>query len=473
MTERWMLGALAAGALLGLAARVVEPVAGWFGLPRRWIWAAAMAGSLLLPATALAFPGALPHLRLPSWAPRLRPSAPPPPDGAAPAPASRDGLVAASPGPQPLSRAVLAAWLAASLATLTTFAWTRRRLRAACGPCVPRRIAGTRVMVSTRAGPMVLGLLDPEIVLPRWALDAEDESRVIVRHEREHVRAGDPWLLAAAALAVAALPWSLVLWWQHRRLRLAVETDCDARVLAAGESRRHYGQVLLRTASHPLFIPAPSLAWADPSSHLERRILAMTARTPRHRVLRAVPLAACACAVTAAACGVAAADGRREPTSPMGDRSPRIEVADGRLMRTDRLAGGTYLTVMGPVPGQGTFGLAYAFGSTPRTRTSPPPTQLPTVRRVKPGSPAARAGVREGDVIVSVNGRDGRAPFLFPDRSPGAAYAVRLRRGGAERDVRLVTGPPPSRAEAERHMALEAACSRRERAPSTGCMIPY
>ena len=56
----------------------------------------------------------------------------------------------------------------------------------------------------------------------------------------------------------------------------------------------------------------------------------------------------------------------------------------------------------------------------------------------------------------------------------GAAYALRLRRAGAERDARLVIGPPPSRAEAERLMALEVACSRREGLSSgTGCMPPY
>ncbi|HEX8246452.1 MAG TPA: hypothetical protein VF541_23305 [Longimicrobium sp.] len=66
MTNAWMLGALAAGALISLAALAAETAAGWFGLPRRWIWAAAMAGSLLLPVLSLASPGALPRLHLPS-----------------------------------------------------------------------------------------------------------------------------------------------------------------------------------------------------------------------------------------------------------------------------------------------------------------------------------------------------------------------------------------------------------------------
>src|SRR5262249_58279568 len=30
---------------------------------------------------------------------------------------------------------------------------------------------------------------------------------------------------------VGALPWNVALWWQRSRLRLAVEMDCDARVL--------------------------------------------------------------------------------------------------------------------------------------------------------------------------------------------------------------------------------------------------
>ena len=90
------------------------------------------------------------------------------------------------------------------------------------------------MLVSDRAGPLVLGLLDAQIVLPRWTLDEPDECRLIVRHEREHVRAGDPWLLALGAVAVAAVPLSPALWWQHRLLRLAVETTRDTHVLAAG-----------------------------------------------------------------------------------------------------------------------------------------------------------------------------------------------------------------------------------------------
>src|SRR2546428_4222727 len=82
-------------------------------------------------------------------------------------------------------------------------------------------------------GPAVAGLWPPRIVLPEWALRLGDrERRLMLAHEDQHVRAWDPWLLAAAMSLLVLAPWNPVLWWQVRRLRLAVEMGCDARVLA-------------------------------------------------------------------------------------------------------------------------------------------------------------------------------------------------------------------------------------------------
>src|SRR5688572_7238059 len=67
MTVEWLVRALATGVLLTVAALMAERVAGWVGVGRRWAWAAAMAGSLLLPVAALAAPGALPEIRFPAW----------------------------------------------------------------------------------------------------------------------------------------------------------------------------------------------------------------------------------------------------------------------------------------------------------------------------------------------------------------------------------------------------------------------
>src|SRR5207245_4423525 len=57
---------------------------------------------------------------------------------------------------------------------------------------------------------------------------------------------------------------------------------------------------------------------------------------------------------------------------------------------------------------------------------------------IDPGSPAERAGVREGDVLVELNG----AAFpRHPDRwlrehRPGETVRLRIRRDGLEREVR-------------------------------------
>ena len=40
-------------------------------------------------------------------------------------------------------------------------------------------------------------------------------------------------------------PWNVPLWWQFRRLRYAIEVDCDASVLRSGGDARQYGETLL------------------------------------------------------------------------------------------------------------------------------------------------------------------------------------------------------------------------------------
>ncbi|MFP4622689.1 MAG: M56 family metallopeptidase, partial [Gemmatimonadota bacterium] len=49
------------------------------------------------------------------------------------------------------------------------------------------------VRVAPAAGPAVMGLRCPEIVVPAWLLEASpEEQRLVVLHEREHLRAGVP-----------------------------------------------------------------------------------------------------------------------------------------------------------------------------------------------------------------------------------------------------------------------------------------
>src|SRR5690606_2123038 len=83
---------------------------------------------------------------------------------------------------------------------------------------------GTRVRLSPSAGPAVIGLFRPEIVIPKWLLTTSAAERELaIAHEKEHLRAHDAALLAGGCLLAALVPWNPAMWWMVFRLRLSVE----------------------------------------------------------------------------------------------------------------------------------------------------------------------------------------------------------------------------------------------------------
>jgi hypothetical protein len=164
-------------------------------------------------------------------------------------------------------------------------------------------VDGAPARLSPSLGPLVLGVIRPEIVIPRWLLAVgEGERRLILTHEREHVHARDPLILGLGWLAVIALPWHPAVWWMLARLRLAVELDCDRRVLRSGADRAAYGDVLLGVAERRLEPVLGSAALLDRRSHLERRLTMMVRRSPRHPTAAAIGLATLATGLVFAAC---------------------------------------------------------------------------------------------------------------------------------------------------------------------------
>lgn len=71
--------------------------------------------------------------------------------------------------------------------------------------------------------------------------------------------------------------------------------------------------------------------------------------------------------------------------------------------------------------------------------------RYPIVSNVEPGSPAAKAGVLPGDMILSFNSHDMRGGTLQLSNwmKPGAAFVLRVRRNGGNRTVRGVLGRRP------------------------------
>lgn len=304
MIATWMLYCVAVGVLLSCGALALEQAVRPLGWATRWTWAAALLLTLAVPAATRFLPALRPAptvARPTTTAAKVTATVTSLPRRARPAwmdAARFDGPLAAAWGASSAAVVLALAGMAAVL--------ERRRRRWA-----RLEVDGVSVLVSGDTGPAVVGLVRSRIVLPRWAVDADPQARrLVLEHEQEHVRAGDPRLLALA-LAIAVLtPWNPAVWWQLRRLRLAVEVDCDARVLRRRADVRAYGAVLLEVGRRTVHSRLAAAAFAEPVSSLERRIRIMTAPRVRRPVLRAAAFGAVAAALVAAACETPA------PTQP-------------------------------------------------------------------------------------------------------------------------------------------------------------
>jgi hypothetical protein len=71
------------------------------------------------------------------------------------------------------------------------------------------------------------------------------------------------------------MPWNLPLWWQLRRLRYAIEVDCDARVLKEGLDANHYGKTLIAVGERQSAFIGAVAAMSESKSFLEERIKIM------------------------------------------------------------------------------------------------------------------------------------------------------------------------------------------------------
>ena len=290
-----MMHTLAVSALCAAAAFLAERVLAASGRPRRLAWIAGMVLSVAIPLAAL----------LPAG---ISAPAPHAVDVAAPLAGSAVSIyriempTLPSMPRAPLRETVLlAAWIGASAAVFLIYTFTALRLNRRARNWANFDLAQGNVLIANDLGPAVLGLIRPRIVFPRWLIAAPAVTqRLALAHEQQHVAARDPLLLAAALTLVALLPWNLPLLWQLRRLRFALEVDCDARVLARGTDAEEYGEALLAVSQRATRAPAGSVALIERTSQLERRINIMIA-TPRVSAL-----AATLCLALGASCLLAA-----------------------------------------------------------------------------------------------------------------------------------------------------------------------
>ena len=312
MIATWMLSALLFTALLGAAAFCAESALRAAGRPTRWPWLVALVASVVWPVCA---PFARRSDALQSVAITL------PTIQVVP-----DQLPATMPWTQWIDVVLLTLWAVSSMIVLVRLVHALVVLARVRRASEPRMVDGVPVLVSASAGPAVIGVIQPRVMLPLALLDLEAPlRRLVLRHEQEHCRARDPWIVVGSAFALAVVPWNLPLWWIARRVRLAIEVDCDARVLATEPNATRYGQLLLLIAQRErITMFAPMLAAS--SSHLEQRIAAMLPiRSNRRRSKIAVALVASVVAGIAA-CTSRISGGSAGPTPVVTSNSSDVNL---------------------------------------------------------------------------------------------------------------------------------------------------
>ena len=221
-----------------------------------------------------------------------------------------------------LEDALGAVWILGSVLVLISFALLCLRLRRLRARWEPREVCGEEVLRSEWFGPAVVGLIRSWIVLPSWTFGlGERELEMVVLHEREHVRARDPALLATGLLLAALSPWNPAVWWSLARLRLAVEGDCDRRVLARGTPAQSYARLLLTVAAGCRWTPdtVPALIRGGHPA-IERRLMMISTATRKPRIRASIMAAAAGLGLFALACDTPIPQSPGEP-----ERASRLE----------------------------------------------------------------------------------------------------------------------------------------------------
>ena len=269
----------AVGALLGMVGLSIERLLPTTA-PRRWIWCLIIPLSMFVPGY-----NRMHH----NWVVT---------DVASQAGSSSMGVFAMTPfnrdwwaRTESYDVAINKVWWTISLILLV---WgVANAVRVALLIALSRRAAGSRkaslvdgvpIVVTDQLGPATVGLMRSQVLVPRWVLALPGvQRRYVLRHEEEHRRAHDAHLLLFVSLPLLLMPWNLALWWHLRRLSLAVELDCDNRVVSALGDAPAYGELLLTVAEVANKAPRLQPAFLGGAGSLERRLRALVSPTPLRR----------------------------------------------------------------------------------------------------------------------------------------------------------------------------------------------
>jgi TonB family protein len=268
-----MLYAVAVGVPTLLATVVVAAVLRRAGRAERWVWLGGLGLAFVLPVIGL--------LRIGGAGDAAGPVPMPEVTGVIGLPDVL--LVPQAPQGPGLGQIVLIAWLLVSCLLAVRWLVAAVRLARAERSWQATTLDGVPVLMTDKLGPAVSGVVRPRVLVPPWLLSMPAQRRALVLlHEQEHIRAGDPRLVVLARLAPVLAPWNPVAWFLSSRLIRAIELDCDRRVLRQRPDVRAYGTTLIEVSSRDHGRLVAVAAFAETEAPLRNRILTMT--TPARTV---------------------------------------------------------------------------------------------------------------------------------------------------------------------------------------------
>jgi len=299
---QWMIYVIIVTVVLGAAALCAERGLRLQRMATRWVWAAAIIASLVVPTIIASV-----SVQVPNIASTGNPQDPIVLRNGTSLPLTEFALssvpISYADANASLDSRLKRYWLTASVllalllaASGTQVYWRKRKWQSVS-------LRGVSVYVAPEVGPAVVGLLRPCIVVPPWVVDlpAAQQAHVLA-HEKSHLAAGDPKLLTVAVCLLVFMPWNLPLWWQLKRLRRAVEVDCDARVVDGGLTVSDYGKTLLEVGHRQSGFIGTVAAMSESKSFLEQRISIMLSKPSRWwKMSTALLGAAAVCLVAVAA----------------------------------------------------------------------------------------------------------------------------------------------------------------------------
>jgi bla regulator protein blaR1 len=277
----WMVYVIAVSMLLGLAALAAERAARLRRGGTRWFWLAAIVASLLVPTVIASVSIQLPDVVGTTAADKILVLR-----DATSIPLSPQRWLGASDAQTQDWRSfdpwLKSAWLTVSTLMLLVLVVNGVQLFRRRRAWKRGSMQGATVHVAADVGPAVVGFLAPGIVVPAWLEEAPvREQAAVIAHEKSHMTAGDPQLFTVALCLLVFMPWNVPLWWQLRRLRNAIEVDCDARVLASGHDAVAYGETLISVGEKQSAWIGAVAAMSESPSFLEERITIMMTKPSR------------------------------------------------------------------------------------------------------------------------------------------------------------------------------------------------